>query len=143
MSDFSTDTNTERFQAAVKAAKLRFPVTEIATRLNYSKGNVSAFLNGKKPVPLEFLENFLKTFNVTDEMISQYLSLSGEENTTVASEDLAEYQIDKLHLLIQEKDLRISDKDKIIELQEIEINRLKNELNDIKSQKTFVKKIDK
>lgn len=142
MSDFSTDTNTERFQAAVKAAKLRFPVTEIATRLNYSKGNVSAFLNGKKPVPLEFLENFLKTFNVTDEMISQYLSLSGEENTTVAAEDRAEYQIDKLHLLIQEKDLRISDKDKIIELQEIEINRLKDELNDIKSQKTFVKKID-
>ena len=41
MAEYKSDMNTKKFQIAVKLAKLRFPVTEIAKMLDYSKGNVS------------------------------------------------------------------------------------------------------
>lgn len=143
MSDFKSDRNTLIFQEAVKLLELRFPGTTIAKKLNYSKGNVSAFLNGKKPVPTEFLENFLKTFNVNLDEVHDRLSELKSENTQMAAEERAEYKMFELNLLLQEKDLRIADKDKIIEFQAKEIERLKNEIEAIKSRSSFSKEVNK
>lgn len=64
MADYKEDTNTIKLNNAISDLKLRFPVAEIASKMNYSKGNVSNFINGKKPVPNEFLDNFCTTFNL-------------------------------------------------------------------------------
>ncbi len=47
----------ESLKSYVDGLVLRFPVAEISKSTGESKGNVSSYLNGKKPIP----ENFLKT----------------------------------------------------------------------------------
>jgi len=58
---------------SIKYLKLRRPNATISEKLNYSKGNVSSFMNGKKPMPETFLENFFKTFNLDREAMEKGL----------------------------------------------------------------------
>lgn len=51
----------------MKALNLRFPVAEIAKATGYGKGNISNYINNKKPVSDNFLKTFIETFNVVDE----------------------------------------------------------------------------
>lgn len=58
---------------SIKHIKLRRPNAVISEKLNYSKGNVSAFINGKKPIPDTFLENFFTTFNLDRKSIEKIM----------------------------------------------------------------------
>jgi len=64
MADFKTDTNNQIFQDAVKSLRLRFPVAEIERATKYSKGDISSFLNDKKPVSDAFLQTFSEAFKI-------------------------------------------------------------------------------
>ncbi|RYJ51846.1 hypothetical protein DR871_011745 [Flavobacterium petrolei] len=64
MTDFKKDTNNEIFQNAVLSLRLRFPVAEISRYTKESKGNISNFLNDKKPVPDTFLKTFAEAFKI-------------------------------------------------------------------------------
>ncbi|WP_395091934.1 S24 family peptidase [Vaginella massiliensis] len=67
MADYKNDINTIKLNKAIELLNLKYPVTEIANRLEYSKGNVSNFINGKKRVPLDFLDKFYTTFEINDD----------------------------------------------------------------------------
>ncbi|ADX67003.1 Uncharacterised protein [Weeksella virosa] len=68
MADYKDDINTIKLNKAIKLLNLKYPVTEIANRLEYSKGNVSNFINGKKRIPSDFLYNFYTTFGIKDDV---------------------------------------------------------------------------
>lgn len=42
---------------------LRFPVAELSRELGFNKGNVSAMLNGSKPISENFFTSFIKHYN--------------------------------------------------------------------------------
>ena len=52
----------EQFYKDVDSLGLRFPVAEIRRATGYSKGNVSDFLNRKKPIPENFINAFYAAF---------------------------------------------------------------------------------
>ena len=64
MTDFKNDKNNKILKEAVKSLQLRFPVADIQRATNESKGNISNFLNDKKPVSDEFLQTFSKAFDI-------------------------------------------------------------------------------
>lgn len=64
MTDYKTDINNKIFQDAVKSLHLRFPNAEIEKATKYSKGDISNFLNNKKPVSDSFLKTFSEAFNI-------------------------------------------------------------------------------
>ena len=66
----------EKFKEDVKSLRLRYPVAEIANMMGMDKGNISAYLSGKKRPGKKFLEKFYQTFFA---------------NNSVAKEDEAPY----------------------------------------------------
>lgn len=56
----------QQFMSQLGKLKLRFPVVEIAQKTGYSRGNVSDYINGKKPVSKKFLEKFYSEFAIPD-----------------------------------------------------------------------------
>lgn len=64
MTKFKTDINNQIFQDAVESLHLRFPNAEIERATGESKGNISSFLNDKKPVPDTFLQTFSDAFKI-------------------------------------------------------------------------------
>ena len=64
MTDIKNDKNNKILKEAVKFLQLRFPVAEIERATKESKGNISNFLNDKKPVSDEFLQTFSKAFDI-------------------------------------------------------------------------------
>ena len=67
--DLKTDDNHRVLIEVLKTLSLRFPNAELSKKLNYSKGNISNFIKGSKPVPDTFLDNLFTTFNVDKENI--------------------------------------------------------------------------
>lgn len=63
--------NCKLLNFSIKHLNLRRPNAILSEKLNYSKGNISAFVNGKKPIPDTFLENFFKTFELDREDIEK------------------------------------------------------------------------
>lgn len=60
----------EQFYEDLAALGLRFPIAEVARATGYSKGNVSEYINKKKPPPEAFLKSFYKGFkNVPQETL--------------------------------------------------------------------------
>lgn len=57
MTEIKIDNNNEILINAVKKLQLRFPVAEIQRATKESKGNISSFLNDKKPVSDVFLQH--------------------------------------------------------------------------------------
>lgn len=66
MSEFESDKNNIRFHKLLEQLDLRFPVAEISRKTKYTKGNISNYINNKKPVSDNFLETFIKEFDVKD-----------------------------------------------------------------------------
>lgn len=64
MTEIKIDNNNEILINAVKKLQLRFPVAEIQRATKESKGNISSFLNDKKPVSDVFLQTFSDAFNI-------------------------------------------------------------------------------
>lgn len=64
MAENKEDRNAKIFKKAVEDLELRFPVAMIAEAMDYKKPNISAFLNGKKSIPDNFLDNFFITFKL-------------------------------------------------------------------------------
>ena len=75
MTDVKTDKNNLKLINATKKLGLRFPVADISKKVGYNKGDVSSFLNSKKPVSDEFLEKFAKAYDINfDEIETEVLS---------------------------------------------------------------------
>lgn len=55
----------EKFKRDLESLRLRFPIAELAERMKADKGNISAYLNGKKPVSEKFLQRFYDAFSLT------------------------------------------------------------------------------
>ncbi|MEC4049779.1 S24 family peptidase [Flavobacterium sp. SUN046] len=64
MIDINTHTNKERFEEALKKVSFRFPVAEISSKTGYGKSQVSKILNGSISISDDFLNKFLKSFNI-------------------------------------------------------------------------------
>ena len=64
MTDFKTDINNQILKDAVKSLHLRFPNAEIERATKYGKGDISNFLNDKKPVSDAFLKTFSEAFKI-------------------------------------------------------------------------------
>jgi len=64
MTDFKTDINNQILKDAVKSLHLRFPVADIERATKYGKGDISNFLNDKKPVSDAFLKTFSEVFKI-------------------------------------------------------------------------------
>jgi len=62
--DFKTDINNQILKDAVKSLLLRFPVADIERATKYGKGDISNFLNDKRPVSDAFLEKFSEAFKI-------------------------------------------------------------------------------
>jgi transcriptional regulator with XRE-family HTH domain len=54
----------EKFKRDLESLRLRFPIAELAERMKANKGNISAYLNGKKPVSEKFLQRFYDEFSL-------------------------------------------------------------------------------
>lgn len=52
----------KQFRKDVESLQLRFPITEIAERTEWDKGNVSSYYNGKKAPSKNFLKKFHLSF---------------------------------------------------------------------------------
>jgi transcriptional regulator with XRE-family HTH domain len=52
----------ERLKKDVNSLKFRFPIKTIADRMGVDRGNLSAYLSGKKPVSERFIRRFYHTF---------------------------------------------------------------------------------
>jgi transcriptional regulator with XRE-family HTH domain len=68
----------ERLRRDIASLNLRFPVKTVADRLGVDRGNLSAYLSGKKPIPEKLLQKFYKTFSK---------ELSGEATKDATSAD--------------------------------------------------------
>ena len=64
MIDYNVDNNNLIFQNAVRKLKLRRANAELSEKLTHSKGNISSYLNNKKPVSDEFLKKFFEAYNI-------------------------------------------------------------------------------
>jgi transcriptional regulator with XRE-family HTH domain len=54
----------EKFKRDLESLRLRFPIAELAGRMKADKGNISAYLSGKKPVSEKFLQRFYDAFSL-------------------------------------------------------------------------------
>lgn len=113
------DLNNQILINAVKKLQLRFPIAEIQRATKESKGNISSFLNDKKPVSDSFLKIFSEAFKID-------LNEFGSDNESLQakSEDnsIQDY-IKTLHQLLEVKD-ELAAKEKRIQFLESEIVRL-------------------
>jgi hypothetical protein len=110
MTDFKTDINNQILKDAVKSLHLRFPVAEIERATKYGKGDISNFLNDKKPVSDSFLQTFSESFKI----------------------DLKQFGYTKGLERIETKNPQQNDdslKDKLIEVLENQLRRLENALD--------------
>jgi hypothetical protein len=110
MTDFKTDINNQILKDAVKSLHLRFPVAEIERATKYGKGDISNFLNDKKPVSDSFLQTFSEAFKI----------------------DLKQFGYTKGLERIETKNPQQNDdslKDKLIEVLENQLRRLENALD--------------
>ncbi len=62
--DLRVDSNNQILINAVKSLRLRFPVADIERATKYGKGDISNFLNDKRPVSDAFLEKFSEAFKI-------------------------------------------------------------------------------
>jgi len=52
----------ERLKKDVNSMQFRFPIKTIADRMGIDRGNLSAYLSGKKPISERFIQRFYHTF---------------------------------------------------------------------------------
>lgn len=97
MSHYKVDRNAEILQIAVKKLELRFPISELSSKLDYAKGNISNFLSGKKPVPDTFLDKFFITFGLQRSEIENLLTT--EENKTIGVDEVKELKNQNIFLV--------------------------------------------
>jgi hypothetical protein len=110
MTDFKTDINNQILKDAVKSLHLRFPVAEIERATKYGKGDISNFLNDKKPVSDAFLQTFSESFKID---LKQFGYTKGLERIEIKNP--------------QQNDDSL--KDKLIEVLENQLRRLENALD--------------
>jgi hypothetical protein len=110
MTDFKTDINNQILKDAVKSLYLRFPVAEIERATKYGKGDISNFLNDKKPVSDSFLQTFSEAFKID---LKQFGYTKGLERIEIKNP--------------QQNDDSL--KDKLIEVLENQLRRLENALD--------------
>jgi hypothetical protein len=110
MTDFKTDINNQILKDAVKSLHLRFPVAEIERATKYGKGDISNFLNDKKPVSDSFLQTFSEAFKID---LKQFGYTKGLERIEIKNP--------------QQNDDSL--KDKLIEVLENQLRRLENALD--------------
>lgn len=85
------DDNHRILLTALDILSLRFPNAVLSTRLNYSKSNISSFINGKKSTPDTFLDNLFTTFNLDKISVLEKAANAkeSESNNEVNSEKLS------------------------------------------------------
>jgi len=110
MIDFKNDKNNVILKEAVKTLQLRFPVAEIERATKESKGNISSFLNDKKPVSDAFLKTFAEAFKID---LREFGYTNGLERPEIKNS--------------QQNDESL--KDKMIEILEHQLRRLENALD--------------
>lgn len=81
MTDYKGDRNNVILQKAIEALNLRFPVAEIVQKTGYNKGNISGYINNKKPVSENFLNKFFEKFNLNRRDFDENNS-PGKNNTS-------------------------------------------------------------
>lgn len=118
MNNYKEDRNNKLFELALKKLNLRFPVAEIAKKINVSKGNVSNYLNNKKPVS----DNFIKS--LCDEFQLNYEDLLNEIRSSKSNNFKQLY----LESGIEEKFKEISDNDYALYLKHNKKRLLANDL---------------
>jgi len=91
--DFKTDINNQLLKDAVKSLRLRFPVADIHRATNFDKGNISSFLNNKKPVSDAFLQTFSKAFNIDLGQFGLKLEIYPETKIPSENDDLKDKMI--------------------------------------------------
>jgi len=64
MADYKEDKNNIILKKILKKLDLRFPVAEIHRSTGFGKGNVSSYINDKKPVSDNFIKTLLKEYNL-------------------------------------------------------------------------------
>ena len=99
MTDFKNDINTQILKEAVKHLQLRFPVAEIERATKESKGNISSFLNDKKPVSDAFLKTFSEAFKID---LKQFGYTKGLERVEIKNpqQNSEGLEINSLHKII-------------------------------------------
>ena len=110
MTDFKTDINNQILKDAVKSLRLRFPNAEIERATKYGKGDISNFLNDKKPVSDAFLKTFAEAFKID---LKQFGYTNGLERAEIKDP--------------QQNDGSL--KDKMIELLEHQLRRAESALD--------------
>lgn len=65
MTTIKKSNKNEQLIKAVNSLRLDFPIVELAEKMEVDKGNVSAYLNNKKPVSKNFIKKFEDVFNIS------------------------------------------------------------------------------
>ncbi|MGB5981090.1 MAG: hypothetical protein WBG46_02995 [Nonlabens sp.] len=76
MPDYKENTNNKMLKVVLKQLNLRFPVAEISRSTGEAKGNISSFINNKKPVSDNFIQKVVKSFNLDLSQLERSLEAS-------------------------------------------------------------------
>ncbi|CAM1344250.1 hypothetical protein [Tenacibaculum amylolyticum] len=120
MSNYIEDKNNKILQLALEKLNLRFPVSEISNKTGTSKGNVSNFVNNKKPVSDNFLKVFIEQFGLSLTELTKEIELLKIENSDFNSMYLASG--------VEEKFVGINDNDLSLYVKYNKHRLLKNKL---------------
>ena len=90
MNKIERNINNVKLKKAVESLRLEFPNAEVAEKMKLDPGNVSSYLNNKKPVSANFIRKFEKAFNLN---INDFSTL---ENKPPPIEDASLHKIIEL-----------------------------------------------
>ncbi len=76
----------DQLKADLELLNIRFPVAVLAERMNTNKGNLSAYLNGKKPISDQFLAKFYEVFKEDLAYVTENVE-GGEEEIVEEDEE--------------------------------------------------------
>lgn len=109
----------ETFMKELESLNLRFPVAELSRRLGYSKGTISKILQNKAEISNSFYEKFCETFFQKTPL----LKVDNKKLTKMAEEPKNDNK-DLYKMLLEEKDARRNDSEKMIKALESDKEKL-------------------
>lgn len=96
MADYKDNPNNRKLKKLVDLLGLTKPGSKIVMATGYDKGNVSSFLNNKKPVPDGLLQQLYNYYNVSEEILKKISVLDHNQNDDDNEDPLMELLFDRI-----------------------------------------------